>query len=48
MSDLGLRYGEEFRPVRELSAGAGESVGRSLVRCNRSARGEDRLASRSL
>ena len=23
MSDLGLRYGEEFRPIRELSAGAG-------------------------
>ena len=22
MSDLGLRYGEEFRPIRELSAGA--------------------------
>ena len=28
MSDLGLRYGEEFRPIRELSAGAGESAGR--------------------
>jgi acyl transferase domain-containing protein/acyl carrier protein len=28
MSDLGLRYGEEFRPVRELSAGAGRSAGR--------------------
>jgi len=28
MSDLGLRYGEEFRPVRELSAGAGHSAGR--------------------
>ena len=28
MSDLGLRYGEEFRPVRELSAGAGQSAGR--------------------
>jgi acyl transferase domain-containing protein/NADPH:quinone reductase-like Zn-dependent oxidoreductase/SAM-dependent methyltransferase/acyl carrier protein len=27
MSDLGLRYGEEFRPVRELSAGAGQSAG---------------------
>ena len=28
MSDLGLRYGEEFRSVRELSAGHGESAGR--------------------
>ena len=27
MSDLGLRYGEEFRPIRELSAGAGQSAG---------------------
>ncbi len=28
MADLGLRYGEEFRAVRELSAAAGESQGR--------------------
>ncbi len=28
MSDLGLRYGAEFRPVRELSAGGGKSAGR--------------------
>ncbi len=28
MSDLGLRYGEEFRPIRELAAGGGRSVGR--------------------
>ena len=28
MSDLGLRYGEEFRPVRELSAGGGRSAGK--------------------
>ncbi|MEO6784696.1 MAG: beta-ketoacyl synthase N-terminal-like domain-containing protein, partial [Chthoniobacteraceae bacterium] len=28
MADLGLRYGEEFRSVRELSAAAGESLGR--------------------
>jgi acyl transferase domain-containing protein/NADPH:quinone reductase-like Zn-dependent oxidoreductase/SAM-dependent methyltransferase/acyl carrier protein len=28
MADLGLRYGEEFRPIRELSAGAGKSSGR--------------------
>ena len=28
MSDLGLCYGEEFRPIRELSAGRGESAGR--------------------
>ena len=28
MSDLGLRYGEEFRPIRELSAAAGKSSGR--------------------
>ena len=28
MSDLGLRYGEEFRPIRELAAGGGKSAGR--------------------
>jgi acyl transferase domain-containing protein/NADPH:quinone reductase-like Zn-dependent oxidoreductase/SAM-dependent methyltransferase/acyl carrier protein/NADP-dependent 3-hydroxy acid dehydrogenase YdfG len=28
MSDLGLRYGEEFRPIRELSASGGKSTGR--------------------
>jgi NADPH:quinone reductase-like Zn-dependent oxidoreductase/SAM-dependent methyltransferase/acyl carrier protein len=28
MSEMGLRYGEEFRPIRELSAGSGESSGR--------------------
>ena len=28
LSDLGLRYGEAFRPIRELSAGAGQSAGR--------------------
>ena len=28
MSDLGLRYGEEFRPIRDLAAGAGHSAGR--------------------
>ena len=28
ISDLGLRYGEECRPIRELSAGNGQSVGR--------------------
>ena len=28
MGDLGLRYGEEFRPIRELSAGAGRSAGK--------------------
>jgi acyl transferase domain-containing protein/NADPH:quinone reductase-like Zn-dependent oxidoreductase/NAD(P)-dependent dehydrogenase (short-subunit alcohol dehydrogenase family)/SAM-dependent methyltransferase/acyl carrier protein len=28
MSDLGLRYGEEFRPIRELAAGSGQSTGR--------------------
>jgi len=28
MSDLGLRYGEEFRAVRELSTGTGEAAGR--------------------
>ncbi len=27
LNDLGLRYGEEFRPIRELSAGAGQSAG---------------------
>ncbi|MEA3209803.1 MAG: hypothetical protein QOE70_2860 [Chthoniobacter sp.] len=28
MSDLGLGYGEEFRPIRELATGHGESEGR--------------------
>lgn len=28
MSDLGLRYGEEFKPIRELFAGSGKSAGR--------------------
>ncbi len=28
MSNLGLRYGDEFRPIRELSAAAGQSTGR--------------------
>ena len=28
MADMGLRYGEEFRPIRELSAEAGKSAGR--------------------
>ena len=28
MSDLGLRYGDEFRPIRELFAGGGKSAGR--------------------
>ncbi len=28
MSDLGLRYGEEFRAVRELATGTGEAAGR--------------------
>src|SRR5213078_3824783 len=28
MSDLGLRYGDEFRSVRELSAAEGQSAGR--------------------
>jgi acyl transferase domain-containing protein/NADPH:quinone reductase-like Zn-dependent oxidoreductase/acyl carrier protein len=28
LSDMGLNYGDEFRPIRELSAGAGKSKGR--------------------
>lgn len=28
MSDMGLRYGDEFRPIRELSAGEGRSSGK--------------------
>jgi SAM-dependent methyltransferase len=31
MSDLGLGYGEEFRSVRELTAGAGRSAGRVVL-----------------
>ncbi len=28
MADMGLRYGEEFRPIRQLAAGKGRSMGR--------------------
>jgi acyl transferase domain-containing protein/NADPH:quinone reductase-like Zn-dependent oxidoreductase/SAM-dependent methyltransferase/acyl carrier protein len=28
MDEMGLRYGDEFRPIRELSAGKGESAGK--------------------
>jgi acyl transferase domain-containing protein/NADPH:quinone reductase-like Zn-dependent oxidoreductase/SAM-dependent methyltransferase/acyl carrier protein len=28
MSEMGLRYGEEFRPIRDLSAGGGKSAGK--------------------
>jgi acyl transferase domain-containing protein/NADPH:quinone reductase-like Zn-dependent oxidoreductase/SAM-dependent methyltransferase/acyl carrier protein len=28
LTDMGLGYGEEFRPIREVSAGDGEAVGR--------------------
>ncbi len=28
VGDMGLRYGEEFRPIRELAAGGGKSSGR--------------------
>ena len=28
MSDLGLRYGDEFKPIRELASGGGKSAGR--------------------
>ncbi len=28
MSDLGLRYGDEFKPLREIAAGGGKSTGR--------------------
>jgi acyl transferase domain-containing protein/NADPH:quinone reductase-like Zn-dependent oxidoreductase/acyl carrier protein len=31
MSDLGLRYGKEFRSVRQLSAAEGESAGRVVL-----------------
>ena len=49
MSDLGLRYGEEFRPIRELSAGNG-AVGRQsfFVRCYCAPRERVCTASRSL
>ena len=48
MSDLGLRYGEEFRPIRELSAGAGRSAGKvSSVRRDRSPCGRVSIAPRS-
>ncbi|HEY2799284.1 MAG TPA: beta-ketoacyl synthase N-terminal-like domain-containing protein, partial [Chthoniobacterales bacterium] len=41
MSDLGLRYGEEFRPIRELSAGAGQSAGRVALSEAVSARADE-------
>ena len=31
MSDLGLRYGPEFRPILELTAGGGRSTGRVVL-----------------
>ncbi len=31
MSDMGLRYGEEFRPIRELSVSRGASIGRAAL-----------------
>jgi hypothetical protein len=31
MSDLGLRYGEEFRPIRQLAAGSGRSTGHVVL-----------------
>lgn len=41
MSDLGLHYGDEFRPIRELSAGEGMSRGRvSLSEAIRNRAGE--------
>ena len=44
MSDLGLRYGEQFRPIRELSAGKGRSEGRVELSATIGARaGEYRL-----
>ena len=49
MSDLGLPYGEEFRPIRELSAGGGQSAGPGgFVGCYRSARRRICPASSSL
>jgi acyl transferase domain-containing protein/acyl carrier protein len=38
MSDLGLRYGDEFKPVRELAAGNGQSAGRVSLSENISSR----------
>lgn len=38
MSDLGLRYGDEFKPVRELAAGNGHSAGRVSLSENISSR----------
>lgn len=41
MADMGLRYGEEFRPIRELSAEGGKSAGRvSLGKAIESRAGE--------
>ena len=41
MSDLGLRYGEEFRSVRQLSAADGESAGRVALSDTIAARAGD-------
>ena len=49
MSDLGLRYGEEFRPIRELSAGGGQVGWASgVVGCDCAARGRICAASGAL
>ena len=45
LSDLGLRYGEEFRPIRELAAGGGRSAGKvSLSEKSGTSRGRVSLA----
>ena len=41
MSDMGLRYGEEFRPIRELSASAGKSAGRVSLSATIAPRAEE-------
>jgi SAM-dependent methyltransferase len=41
MSDLGLKYGDEFRSVRELAAGNGRSMGRVTLSDASAIRAED-------
>ena len=41
MNDLGLRYGEEFRPIRELAAGGGKSEGHVTLSAGSAVRAAD-------
>jgi acyl transferase domain-containing protein/NADPH:quinone reductase-like Zn-dependent oxidoreductase/SAM-dependent methyltransferase/acyl carrier protein/short-subunit dehydrogenase len=41
MADIGLRYGDEFRPIRQLAAGHGQSSGRVALSDNSAGRNQE-------